>query len=111
MNKAFTIKLIRSLENTFMTKKTYSVSFCNNYLYNSVGFERNYFVAVNCSWYSTNYQTYCNFCTKLRNSLNYKVKKVCVHVNNIKKVSFKTIPMEDHLYKHIKVFAFLFLIL
>ena len=76
MNKALTVKLIRSLETAFMKKKkTCFASICKNCLCNSVGFERNYFVAVNCSCYSTNYQTYCVFCGKLRNYLNYKVKE------------------------------------
>ena len=72
MEKVCTIYLCETVFAAFYTKCPYNIS---------TGFERNYFSATNCCCYAENYTFFCLYYF----SFNYKVKKACILVDDIKR--------------------------
>ena len=43
-----------------------------------------------------------SYCSRLKHYLNYKVKKACILVDDVKKISFDIHPIDLYLHKKIK---------
>ena len=49
-----------------------------------------------------NYMFFCSYCSRLKHYLNYKVKKACILVDDVKKIPFDIHPIDHYLHKKIK---------
>ena len=48
-----------------------------------------------------NYMFFCSYCSRLKHYLNYKVKKACILVDDVKKIPFDINPIDHYLHKKI----------
>ena len=42
--------------------------------------------------------TYCGYCLNLQDHFNYRVKKVCIEVENLNQLPFKVVDFKKYLY-------------
>ena len=68
---------------------------CEKSPYNVFIFVRNYFVSVGCSCYSADKELICEFCSHLKENLNYHVMKACIEVSDKNNLPFQVIPLKN----------------
>ena len=86
-NKAMLVFMLHFYEQmlSWKKKRTVFAAFQAKCPYNiSTGFERNYFPSRNRCCYAENYMFFYSYCSMLKHCLNYKVKKACILVDDVK---------------------------
>ena len=69
---------------------------CTRYLYDVVGFGRNYFASVNCSCYQEEKGLVCKHCAKLQHDPNFNTIKICIRKEDVPK-DFKIWEIDNYL--------------